>query len=205
MSIILLPRASIRFAGQRRRSTLTKGSKLWNENDRPYVYLPVFLDTGLPKGNVNERDSGPMRGACHPYPTPQPVKVGHTTGVYNPYSLRIVMFPQEEIIESALRHDLRTSLQRRHFLLSYLKTLTVGPAWVWTRAEPYVRLECAYTRFVPTRLPQSIKLMFEFLTFLGFIVSCNLLRWAVFQDSRLRINGIIRIHITAIMRYIIIV
>ena len=23
---------------------------------------------------------------CHPYPIPQPVKFGHTTGVYDPYS-----------------------------------------------------------------------------------------------------------------------
>ena len=29
---------------------------------------------------------------CHPYPIPQPVKVGHTTGVYDPYSFRIVMW-----------------------------------------------------------------------------------------------------------------
>ena len=29
---------------------------------------------------------------CHPYPIPQPVKVGHTTGVYHPYSFRIVMW-----------------------------------------------------------------------------------------------------------------
>ena len=29
---------------------------------------------------------------CHPYPIPQPVKVGHTTRVYNPYSFRIVMW-----------------------------------------------------------------------------------------------------------------
>ena len=29
---------------------------------------------------------------CHPYPIPQPVKVGHSTGVYNPYSFRIVMW-----------------------------------------------------------------------------------------------------------------
>ena len=28
-----------------------------------FIYLPPFLDTGLPRGNVNERDSGPMRGA----------------------------------------------------------------------------------------------------------------------------------------------
>ena len=27
------------------------------------IYLPAFLDTGLPRGNVHERDSGPMRGA----------------------------------------------------------------------------------------------------------------------------------------------
>ena len=29
---------------------------------------------------------------CHPYSIPQPVKVGHTTGVYDPYSFRIVMW-----------------------------------------------------------------------------------------------------------------
>ena len=27
------------------------------------AYLPAFLDTCLPRGNVHERDSGPMRGA----------------------------------------------------------------------------------------------------------------------------------------------
>ena len=29
---------------------------------------------------------------CHPYSIPQPVKVGHTTGVYDPYYFRIVMW-----------------------------------------------------------------------------------------------------------------
>ena len=29
---------------------------------------------------------------CHPCPIPQPVNVGHTTGVYDPYSFRIVMW-----------------------------------------------------------------------------------------------------------------
>ena len=29
---------------------------------------------------------------CHPCPIPQPVKVGHTTGVDDPYSFRIVMW-----------------------------------------------------------------------------------------------------------------
>ena len=28
-----------------------------------FIYLPAFLDTGQPRGNVHERDSGPMRGA----------------------------------------------------------------------------------------------------------------------------------------------
>ena len=28
-----------------------------------FIYLPAFLDTGLPRGNVHERDSDPMRGA----------------------------------------------------------------------------------------------------------------------------------------------
>ena len=29
---------------------------------------------------------------CHPNPLPQPLKVGHTIGVYDPYSFRIVMW-----------------------------------------------------------------------------------------------------------------
>ena len=28
-----------------------------------FIYLPTFLDTGLPRGNVHERDSSPMQGA----------------------------------------------------------------------------------------------------------------------------------------------
>ena len=28
-----------------------------------FTYLPTFLDTGLPRGNVHERDSGPMQGS----------------------------------------------------------------------------------------------------------------------------------------------
>ena len=29
---------------------------------------------------------------CHPYPIPQPLEVGHTTGVYVPYSFRTVVW-----------------------------------------------------------------------------------------------------------------
>ena len=147
-----------------------------NENDRPYVCLPDFLDTGLPRGNVNERDSGPMRGACHPYPNSQPVKVGHTTGGIksllssNSYAgsftslkkkwLKVLWdrtYGFSSLSEKTRKSKhLQMSLQRQHFYLSYLKTLSVGPAGLWTRVEPYVRLDCAYTRFVPTRLTQSL-------------------------------------------------
>ena len=33
-----------------------------------FIYLPAFLDSGLPRGNVHERDSGPMRGAIPTQP-----------------------------------------------------------------------------------------------------------------------------------------
>ena len=36
-------------------------------------------------------------------------------------------------------NHLQMSLQRQHFLLSYLKTLSVGPAGVWTRDLPLSR------------------------------------------------------------------
>ena len=34
--------------------------------------------------------TGRSHATCHPYPIPQPIKVGHTSGVYNPYSFQIV-------------------------------------------------------------------------------------------------------------------
>ena len=127
---------------------------------RLYQYLPAFLDTctGLPRGNVHYWTGLRCHARCHPYPIPQPVKVGHTTGVYYPYSFRTVVgffyVPQDQI--SAVRRHLRffvlileletrksvylqMSLQRQHFLLSYLKTLSVGPAGVWTCDLPLGR------------------------------------------------------------------
>ena len=153
-----------------------------NENDRPYVCLPDFLDTGLPRGNVNERDSGPMRGACHPYPTSQPVKVGHTTGgIKSPLSsnsyagsftslkkkwLKVLWdrtYGFSSLSEKTMKSNhLQMSLLRQHFLLSYLKTLSVVPAGVWTRVKPCVRLDCAYTRFVPTRLTEPFNYRLSF-------------------------------------------
>ena len=92
---------------------------------------------------------------CHPYSIPQPVKVGHTT--YDPYSFRIVMWvllrPTRTVKSVKVLWDgtygfsflfektrksnhLQSSLQRQHFLLSYLKTLSVGPVGVRTRGLP---------------------------------------------------------------------
>ena len=33
-----------------------------NINISIFIYLPAFVDTGQPRGNVHERDSGPIRG-----------------------------------------------------------------------------------------------------------------------------------------------
>ena len=84
------------------------------------IYVPAFLDAGLPRGNVHERDSGRRTNQWKCY----------RDGTYGFSSL------SEETRKS---NHLKMSLQRRHFLLSYLKTLSVGPAGVWTRDLPLGR------------------------------------------------------------------
>ena len=87
---------------------------------------------------------------CHPYPIPQPVEVGHTTGVYVPYSFRTEnrsvkvlwdgTYGFSSLSEKTRKFNhLQMSLRRPHFVLSYLKTLSVGPAGVWTRDLPLSR------------------------------------------------------------------
>ena len=77
---------------------------------------------------------------CHPYSIPQPVKVGHTTGVYDPYSFRIVLWVLlclknksgkvlwdgtcgfSSLSEKTRKYNhLQMSLHRQHFLLRYLR------------------------------------------------------------------------------------
>ena len=79
---------------------------------------------------------------CHPNPLPQPLKVGHTIGVYDPYSFRIVSdvgcftshknksvkvlwdgtYGFSSLSEKTRKSNhLQMSLQRQHFLLSYFK------------------------------------------------------------------------------------
>ena len=45
------------------RKPIKEGQKLVKQGIYFFIYLPAFLDTCLPRGNVHERDSGPMRGA----------------------------------------------------------------------------------------------------------------------------------------------
>ena len=57
---------------------------------------------------------------------------------------------------------LQMSLQRQHFLLSYLKTLSVGPAGVWARDFPLGRpalsqLSQTGSSFVLSNLPRASK------------------------------------------------
>ena len=137
--------------------------------------LPAFLDTCQPRGNVHERHSGPMRGTI-------PTQYHNPTGVYEPYSFRIVMWVilrptrtnQGKCCEkgtygfSSLSEKtrkskhLQMSLQRQHFLLSYLKTLSVGPAGVRARDLPLSspalsQLSQTGGSFVLSNLPRASK------------------------------------------------
>ena len=87
---------------------------------------------------------------------PSPEKVSHTAGAYFLYSFRTVVgffyIPQKSVkgkccetgptVFSPLTemtrksNHLQMSLQRQHFLFSYLKSLSVGPAGVCTRDLP---------------------------------------------------------------------
>ena len=123
---------------------------------------------------------------CHPFSIPQPVKVGHTTGVCDPYSFRIVTWVllrptrtnQWKCAETGpsvfwslsektrKSNHLQTSLERQHFLLSYLKTLSVCSARVWTATSlstdprsPSWANQAAVSFQVSFRLPLSFLML----------------------------------------------
>ena len=153
-----------------------------------FIYLlPAFLDTCQPRGNVHERYSGPMRGTI-------PTQYHNPTGVYDPYSFRIVMWVilrptrtnQGKCCEkgtygfSSLSEKtrkskhLQMSLQRQHFLLSYLKTLSVGPAGVRARDLPLSspalsQLSQTGGSFVLSNLPRASKTRWMHATRLSFL------------------------------------
>ena len=113
-------------------------------------FYKLFWTQACPEG-IGTNGTQRSHARCHPYPIPQPVKVGHTTGVYIPYSFRTVVYHKNRSVKvlwdgtygfSSLSektrksNHLQMSLQRQHFLLSYLKTLSVGSVEVWTRDLP---------------------------------------------------------------------
>ena len=56
-----------------------------------YLFIyQLFWTQACPEGCA--RTGLRSHARCHPYPIPQPVKVGHTTGVYVPYSFPTVMW-----------------------------------------------------------------------------------------------------------------
>ena len=103
-----------------------------------FLFLPAFLHTGLPRENRHERDSW--------VPCEVPSLLNPTTRNGWPYhrGLRPLLFSNSGV-DSFTSHKngfsslskktrksnyLQMSLQRQHFLLSYLKTMSVGPAGV---------------------------------------------------------------------------
>ena len=56
------------------------------------IYLFTSFSGHRPAQRECARTGLRSHARCHPYPIPQPVKVGHTTGLYVPYSFRMVMW-----------------------------------------------------------------------------------------------------------------
>jgi len=56
-----------------------------------FMFYKLFRTQACPEG-IGTNGTHRSHARCHPYPIPQPVKVGHTTGVYFPYSFRTVVW-----------------------------------------------------------------------------------------------------------------
>ena len=117
-----------------------------------FIYLfTSFLDTGLPRGNVHERTQVPCEVPSLPNPTTRKGWPHHrglrpllfsnsSVGSFTSHKNRSVKvlwdgtYGFSSLSEKTRKSNhLQMSLQRQHFLLSYLKTLSVGSAGVWTR------------------------------------------------------------------------
>ena len=114
-----------------------------------YLLLPAFLDTGLPIGNGYERDSYvPCQVPSLPNLTTRRVWPHHrslrpllfsnsSVGSFTSHMNRSVKVLRDgtysfsSLSEKTRKSNhLQMSLQRQHFLLSYLKTLSVSPVGV---------------------------------------------------------------------------
>ena len=63
-------------------------------------FYQLFCTQDCPEG-IGSKGTHGSHVMCHPYPIPQPIKIDHTTGVYDTYSFRIVMW--------VLLHSTRTN------------------------------------------------------------------------------------------------
>ena len=114
--------------------------------------LPTFLDTDMPRWNGHEWNSlVPCKVPSLPNPTTR-------RGWPHHWGLRPLLFSNSGVVsftshmnrsvkvlwdrtygfsslseKTRKSNHLQMSLQRQHFLLSYLKTLSDGPAGLWTR------------------------------------------------------------------------
>ena len=114
-----------------------------------YLLLPAFLDTGLPIGNGLERNSYvPCKVPSLPNLTTRRVWTHHRSlrpllfsnsgvGSFTSHKNRSVKvlwdgtYGFSSLSEKTRKSNhLQMSLQRQHFLLSYLKTLSFGPVGV---------------------------------------------------------------------------
>ena len=70
----------------------TKTTSCNNKGNYLFIYYYLLVRFSGHRPALRECTWSGLRSnaRCHPYPIPQPVKVGHSTGVYEPYSSRIV-------------------------------------------------------------------------------------------------------------------
>ena len=70
----------------------TKTTSCNNKGNYLFIYYYLLVRFSGHRPALRECAWSGLRShvRCHPYPIPQPVKVGHSTGVYEPYSSRIV-------------------------------------------------------------------------------------------------------------------
>ena len=55
------------------------------------LFYQLFWKQACPEG-IGTNGTHRTHARCHPYPIPHPIEVGHTTGIYDPYSFRTVVW-----------------------------------------------------------------------------------------------------------------
>ena len=132
-----------------------------------FLFYQLFWTQTCP-GGMGTNGTHRSHARCHPYPIPQPMKVGHTTGVYVPHSFRAVVWvllrptwtdqwkccetgptvfrPYPRRLESLT--ICRCHYKGSTFFELFLKTLSVGPAGIWTGDLPLSRPSLSRRQFL---------------------------------------------------------